>query len=90
MVEFSLPANSKVTKGIKHRSKTLSKKPKNLIIYDNFFYIYKYSIELLQELIDSDNVEDMKTAFEKRILKKVRMNHIKPKRYQQIIKKLDE
>ena len=31
MVEFSLPANSKVTKGISHSSKEPAKDPKKLI-----------------------------------------------------------
>ena len=33
MVEFSLPANSKITKGISHSSKEPAKDPKKLIIY---------------------------------------------------------
>ena len=33
MVEFSLPKNSKVTNGIKHKPKEPSKSPKNLVIY---------------------------------------------------------
>ena len=33
MVEFSLPTNSKVTNGIKHKPKEPSKSPKNLVIY---------------------------------------------------------
>ena len=33
MVEFTLPANSKVQKGIAHPVKKVSKKPKKLVIY---------------------------------------------------------
>ena len=33
MVEFTLPANSKVQKGITHAVKEVSKKPKRVVIY---------------------------------------------------------